>query len=85
MNGFTALSNIYDRGILSSKFHFYSLREKCPYLEFFWSVFSYIRTEYGEILHASPYLAWIRENTNQKNSEYGHFSRSALSKFTGIN
>ena len=27
-----------------------SLREKCPYSEFFWSVFSRIRTEYGEIL-----------------------------------
>ena len=26
-----------------------SLREKCSYLEFFWSVFSHIRTEYGEI------------------------------------
>ena len=28
----------------------YSLREKCPNSEFFWSVFSRIRTEYGEIL-----------------------------------
>ena len=26
-----------------------SLREKCPYSEFFWSVFSRVRTEYGEI------------------------------------
>ena len=26
------------------------MREKCPYSEFFWSVFSRIRTEYGEIL-----------------------------------
>ena len=26
-----------------------SLREKCPYLEFFWSLFSRIQTEYGEI------------------------------------
>ena len=24
-----------------------TLREKCPYLEFFWSVFSHIRTQYG--------------------------------------
>ena len=29
------------------KFHTHSLREKCPYLEFFWSVFSRIRIEYG--------------------------------------
>ena len=28
----------------------YSLREKCPNLEFFWSVFPCIRTEYGELL-----------------------------------
>ena len=26
------------------------LREKCPYLEFFWVVFSHIRTEYGEVV-----------------------------------
>ena len=25
----------------------YSLRQKCPYLEFFWFVFSRVRTEYG--------------------------------------
>ena len=28
----------------------YTLREKCPNTEFFWSVFSCIWTEYGEIL-----------------------------------
>ena len=27
-----------------------SLGENCPYLEFFWSAFSRIRIEYGEIL-----------------------------------
>ena len=26
-----------------------TLRKKCPYSELFWSVFSRIRTEYGEI------------------------------------
>ena len=31
-----------------------SLLKKCPYLELFWSVFSRIRTEYGEIIHTSP-------------------------------
>ena len=30
------------------------LRGKCPYLEFFWFVFSIIWTEYGEILRISP-------------------------------
>ena len=33
-----------------------TLREKCPYSEFFWSVFSGIWTEYGEIQGISPYL-----------------------------
>ena len=31
------------------------LRKKCPYSEFFWSVFSRIWTEYGEILSISLY------------------------------
>ena len=51
------------------------LREKCPYSEFYWSIFSHIPTEYGEILHISPYSVRMRENTDQKNSKYGHFSR----------
>ena len=46
------------------------LRGKCPYLEFFWFVFSIIWTEYGEILRISPY-----------NSKYGHFTRSGCSVF----
>ena len=33
---------------------------------FFWSVFSCIRTEYGEILRISPYSVRMRENTDQK-------------------
>ena len=47
---------------------------KCPYSEFLWSVFSRIRTEYGEILRISPYSVQMQENTDQKNSECGHFS-----------
>ena len=57
-----------------------TLREKCPYSEFFWSIFSRIRTEYGEIQSISPYPVRMRENTDQKNSEYGHFSRSVSLK-----
>ena len=53
-----------------------ALRKKCPYSELFWSVFSRIRTEYGEILRISPYSVQMRENTDQNNSEYGHFLRS---------
>ena len=52
------------------------LREKCPYSEFFWSLFSRIRTEFGEIWSIYPYSVGMPENTDQKNSEYGPFSRS---------
>ena len=36
--------------ISSIAFFKVSLRENCPYLDLFWSVFSRIWTEYGEIL-----------------------------------
>ena len=55
-----------------------ALRKKCPYSEFFWSAFSRIPTEYGELLRKSPYSVRMRENTDQKNSEYGHFSHSVV-------
>ena len=51
---------------------------KCPYSKLFWSVFPRIRTEYGEILRISPYSVLMRENTDQNNSEYGHFLRSDM-------
>ena len=35
-------------------------------LSYFWSVFSCIRTEYGDLLRTSPYSVRIQENTNQK-------------------
>ena len=43
-----------------------TLHKKCLYSELFWSTFSRI----------SPYSVQMRENTDQNNSEYGHFSRS---------
>ena len=56
------------------------LRQKCPYLEFFWSVFSRIRTKYREMRSISSHSVRcsvrMRENTDQKNSEYKHFSHS---------
>ena len=48
------------------------LRKKWPYSELFWSAISRIRTEYGEIRSISP--VQMRENADQNNSEYGHFS-----------
>ena len=53
-----------------------SLRKKCPCSELFWSVFSPIRTEYGEIRNISTHSVQMRENKDKNNSEYGHFSRS---------
>ena len=49
---------------------------KCPYSELFWSVFSGIRTEYGEIQSISPYSVRMLENADHNNSEYGRFLRS---------
>ena len=45
---------------------------------YFWSVFSRIWTEYGEIQSISPCSVQMRENEDQNNSDYGHFSRNAL-------
>ena len=56
-----------------------SLRKNCTYSEFFSSVFSRIRTEYGEIRRISPYLVRLRKNKDQKISKSGHFSRSGFS------
>ena len=59
-----------------------SLREKCLYSEFFFSrIFPH--SDYGELRSISPYSLRMRENTDQKNSEYGHILRSAF-HMTGI-
>ena len=61
-----------------TKKHKTTLRKKRPYSELFSSIFFRIRTEYWEILPISPYSVRIQENTDQNNSEYGHFLRSAI-------
>ena len=55
-----------------------TLREKCPYSELFWSAFSRIRTEYGEIIRISWYSIQMRENADQNNCGYKHFLRSEM-------
>ena len=47
---------------------------------FFLYVFSRIWTEYGKVQNAFLYSVQIQENMDQKNSKYGHFSRSARFK-----
>ena len=44
----------------------------------FWSRFSRIWTEYGDLKSKHPYSVQMRENTDQKNTEYGHFSRNVF-------
>ena len=61
-----------------------SLREKCPYSEFFCSVYSSIRTEYREIRSVSPYSVQMRENMDQKNSEYFFRSVSVKEKLNKV-
>ena len=55
----------------------YTLREKCPYSELLWPVFSCFRKEYGKILCIfPPYSVRMQENKDRNNSEYGQFLRS---------
>ena len=58
IDGFHLLTIFAKKPILDSKFNIaYSLREKYPYLEFFWSVFSHIQFECGK---CGPENFWIR-------------------------
>ena len=50
-----------------------ALRKKYPYLEFFYSVFSRIRTEYEEILCFSLYSVQMREKRTRKTPNRGTF------------
>ena len=62
----------------------WSLRKKCPYLELFLSVFSCIRTEYGEIRSKiwKNTGKYIRENTDQNipNSDTFHAVDSSVNE-----
>ena len=51
-----------------------TLRKKCPYSEFFWSVFSRFWTEYGKLRSIFRYSVQIWENTDQNNPDQGHSS-----------
>ena len=67
---------------LCSKSITITLREKCPYSDFFWPSFSRIRIESGEIQNICPYSVRTRGNADQNNSEYVHFLRSVSQYFT---
>ena len=61
--------------------HPFALRKKCLHSELFWSAFSPVWTEYGEIRSISAYFVRMRKNTDENHSEYGHFSRGVGSHF----
>ena len=68
----------FDLFINNYLINYYSfIGKRCPYSKLFWSLFSCIRTEYGKVRSISPYSVWMPENTDQNNSKYEHFSRSA--------
>ena len=52
------------KNFISTKINGFKVRIKCPYLELFWSAFSHIRTEYGEIPRISQYPVQMRENVD---------------------
>ena len=60
-----------------AQFRLVILRKMCQNAEFFWSIFSRIRTEYGEILRIQSKCGKIRTRKTPK----GHFSRSVFSGF----
>ena len=50
---------------------------KCVQIQsYFWFVFFFIQTEYGDLLRKSPYSVRIQEIRTRNNSVFGHFSRS---------
>ena len=50
-----------------------TLREKCLYSEFFWSIFSCIWSKYGEILRTPPHSVQMREIQTRKTPNTDNF------------
>ena len=62
-------------------FYLATLRANWPNTDFFCfafscSAFSHIWTEYGDLLHKSPYSVQMPENTDKKSSVFGQFFHS---------
>ena len=72
-NRATPKTNVNNSETVSHIVDMFNTWEKCPYLEFYWSAFSHIRTEYGELLRKSSYSLQMQENTDQENSKYAPF------------
>ena len=50
----------------NQKYRAYHCMKSVQIRKFFWSVFSCIRTEYGDLQSKSPYSVQIQQNTDQK-------------------
>ena len=59
----------------------FPLREKCPNTGVFWSVFSHIWTEHGDLLRKLPYSVRMRGNADRKKTPFLDTSRSVCLKF----
>ena len=61
--------------LIISEEHLHGVKKRL-YSEFFWLVISHNWNEYRDLPRKSPYSVRMRENANQKNSNYRHFLRS---------
>ena len=62
----------------------YTAWKLAKYKVFFWFVFSCIRTEYGDLLHKSPYSVRIEENTDQKKLCTGYVPFTSWRKYRRV-
>ena len=63
---------------------FMTLREKCPFLEFLWSIIFRIRTEYGEIRSMFPYSVRMPKSKDKNNSKYEDTFHAVWLRSNGI-
>ena len=63
---------------------FMTLREKCPFSEFLWSIIFRIRTEYGEIRSMFPYSVRMPESKDKNNSKYEDTFHAVWLRSNGI-
>ena len=66
-----------------NKFYSKPLRKTGPYSKFFWSVFSCIWAEYGEVLHIFLYSVQIRQTRTRKTPNTDTFH--VVSTYTSCN
>ena len=60
------------------------LRKKCPYSEFFWSVYSHIRSEYGDLRSKYPYSLQMRKIRTRKTPNTDTFHAVIMSPILSL-